>query len=264
MCAYANAFVVSLICNNQPQREYNEDNERVVRIPFGSEYSLRLKNMRDNKVSVMISIDGMNIVSGGGRFVLQPHEDLDLERFVEDLKEGKRFKFMSVEEGKNTGEIQDPYSKDNGLITVEIFEPEVKKVYRESGYSDVLRSRKISADGFTQTKGSSRGITGCSNVVMDNVVMTSSFDAGATVAGSTSSQQFQTLADHTKYIPAGKISIRIKGTTFSLVDTPWKVKNVNGKMHVYYKDTLVSHLSDLAVINGELKLTIDPKCFSLK
>jgi hypothetical protein len=118
-------FVVSVIHNNKPVREFNEGGQRVCRIPFNSEYKLRIKSKTWKKALVSISIDGTDVLTGGKQLILSPYQSVELERFVDDLNAGKKFKFISVEQGASTGEVQDPTSPENGLIRVQIF-PEVE------------------------------------------------------------------------------------------------------------------------------------------
>ena len=114
--AYANNYVVSIIHNDKPIRESNVNGERTARLPFDSEYKIRLKNKTSRRAIVKIDIDGTDIL--GSDLVLNGGQTLDLERF---LTSDKKLKFMSVEKGARTGEIQDPTNEDNGLINVQFY-----------------------------------------------------------------------------------------------------------------------------------------------
>jgi len=114
-------FVVSVIHNGKPIREFNEAGRRVCRIPFDSEYKIRVKSKTWKKALVSVSIDGTDVLTGGKQVILNPYQTVELERFVDDLNSGRKFKFISVEKGVLTGEIQDPTSADNGLIRVQIY-----------------------------------------------------------------------------------------------------------------------------------------------
>lgn len=118
MAAYQERFVATILVDGKSQRELNESGERTVKIPFGSEYVIRLKNKTGARAVAEITIDGTDVCTGNRRFVLEPNQTVDVERFVDDLDKGKRFKFISLEEGERTGEIQDPTEPDNGLIVV--------------------------------------------------------------------------------------------------------------------------------------------------
>jgi len=124
--AYQQGVVASIFINNKPVREFNFKGQRTCKIPFGSEYQIFIKNRTSSRGYVSIDIDGTDVL-GFKQLVMKPHDEIMLERFVDDLDRGKKFRFISLEEGMRTGEIQDPTNEDNGLITVtfykEIIEP---------------------------------------------------------------------------------------------------------------------------------------------
>ena len=132
--AYQNGFVVSIIHNGKPLREMNESGQRVVKIPFGSEYVIRVKNNHQSeRAMVELDVDGTDILFGK-RIIVPANRSVDIERFVDSHSTGKKLKFVSIEEGARTGEIQDPTSPNNGLIKVKFFK-EIKK-------PSILRSTK--------------------------------------------------------------------------------------------------------------------------
>lgn len=104
-----------------------------VRIPFGSEYSLLIKNLDTVRVAVRISIDGQNVTDGVD-LVINPRSELELERFIKNgnMSAGNKFKFIErtekIENGPRGIQIED------GLIRVEYqFEkraPKVEEVHR--------------------------------------------------------------------------------------------------------------------------------------
>src|SRR5574343_314085 len=63
-----------------------------VYLPYGTEYSLMIKNMESRKALVKISIDGQLICEGG--FIILPNTSIEIERYVSDLNKGNRFKFI--------------------------------------------------------------------------------------------------------------------------------------------------------------------------
>ena len=52
-----------------------------VSIPFGSEYSILLKNLNTVRVQVKVSIDGTEATEGTW-LVIQPNSSVELERFI--------------------------------------------------------------------------------------------------------------------------------------------------------------------------------------
>lgn len=124
---YSKKLVCSVKVNGKILREKHEDGNAYVYLPFGSEYELALKNLSGQNSVVNIEIDGKNVVRGG--LYLNAGKSVDLERFVESLDKGRRFKFI-----QKTQEIADHRGDrlDDGIIRVtwqfEKVLPEVKIV----------------------------------------------------------------------------------------------------------------------------------------
>lgn len=110
---YSNKLVASLKANGKILREFKD----TVYIPFGSEYSILLKNLNTVRAVVNVFIDGDNIVPNG--IVLGVGQEVDLERSIKNhnLNEGNRFKFIertaAVENGPRGIKLED------GLIRIE-------------------------------------------------------------------------------------------------------------------------------------------------
>lgn len=177
-------FVVSIIQNDKPLREYNENNTRVCHVPFESEYKVRIKNKSFKRAMATISIDGTDAM-GSRKLILEPHQTIDVERFVENLGEGKKFKFVSLARGVLTGEIQDPTSSENGAIKVDIYPELVLQTYF-SGYfgNSSLRGNSLSGSSWSVSNGYGSITCQSSPEPVERSL------AGATAEGSVSTQQF--------------------------------------------------------------------------
>ena len=120
---YKDQFVVEVKCNGKFLRVQDD----VVRLPFGSEYSLFLKNLSSRKASVKMSIDGEDVLDYSS-LILMPNSSTELEGFLRGTTAKNRFKFI-----QKTKEIQDHRGDkaDDGIIRVEFaFEkplPEIKR-----------------------------------------------------------------------------------------------------------------------------------------
>ncbi len=118
-------FVVVVKCGGKVLREREEN---TVYLPFGSEFALSLKNLNSRRASVLVSIDGTDILFGKS-LILEPNSEVSLERFLRDNDQGNRFKFI-----QKTKEIADYRGDriDDGLVRVEYrFEqaaPEVRVI----------------------------------------------------------------------------------------------------------------------------------------
>jgi hypothetical protein len=110
---YNNKLVASLKANGKILREFKD----TVYIPFGSEYSILLKNLHTNRACVNVFLDGENVVPGG--LVIDPGREIDLERWIKNgnLSEGNRFKFIertqAIEDGPRGIKLED------GLVRIE-------------------------------------------------------------------------------------------------------------------------------------------------
>ena len=110
---YKDGFVLSLLKDGRPLKEI----DGVVRIPFDSEYKIRLRNKNWVNCKARVYIDG-SPVSQLGNFVINSQGVVDLERFLDSsLDEGAKFKFVH----KDHGEVSDPDNDENGVIRVEFF-----------------------------------------------------------------------------------------------------------------------------------------------
>ncbi len=110
---YQSKLVASLKANGKILREFKD----TVYIPFGSEYSILLKNLNTTRALVKIFLDGEDVVPGG--LVIDPGREVDLERWVKNgnLSEGNRFKFIertsAIENGPRGIKLED------GLVRIE-------------------------------------------------------------------------------------------------------------------------------------------------
>jgi len=192
MMAYNQGCIASIIVDENPIREFNYKNQRTCRVPFGSEYSIRLKNKTSGRCLVSVFIDGTDVLNFH-KLILRPNSDIDLERFIDDLIQGRKFKFVSLEEGMKTGEIQDPSSKENGVVTI--------KFYKE------IIPRSLFNSGCKGGGSSLRGVSNASYASCNLGAMEfTPQECGATVEGQVSNQQFG--VDNT-YFPTELIPVEI-------------------------------------------------------
>jgi hypothetical protein len=241
MMAYANGFVaVVLDSTGKPIRELNENNQRTVRLPFGSEYRLRLKNNTGSRAWALIDIDGMDALSGS-KLLLRPGQTLDVERFLEgDNNKGARFKFVEA----GSAGVTDPTSGENGRIRV-TFEPEYvwpvtfTTSYTPPGATCGGTYTTLSGSGGTIT---AKGLNLSANCVSSNsaglatsgscYINNASIGAtnatnsvaselGATVQGSQSNQAFQDTAESFSTTTPVIIDIWMRGPKVE-VEAPYK------------------------------------------
>jgi len=114
---YHNKFVAVVKVGGRILREVGDSSgDSIVYVPFGSEYSLLFKNLESRKALVKVWIDGTPAISDGRGLVVEPGQDYPLERFVNDMNQGNRFKFIQ----KTEQIIEHRGDKiDDGIIRIE-------------------------------------------------------------------------------------------------------------------------------------------------
>lgn len=111
---YQEKMVVAAKVNGKILRERGD----AVMMPFGSEYSLLVKNLNSVRALVKIWIDGTDATEGTSGLIVPPNTSIDLERFIKNgnLDAGNRFKFI-----ERTAAVSEHRGNkiDDGLIRIE-------------------------------------------------------------------------------------------------------------------------------------------------
>lgn len=214
---YESKMVCCLKANGKVLREHKD----TVYVPFGTEYSILLKNLNSVRAMVNISIDGKDIADGKADFIVNANTEIDLTRFLAggNMNQGNKFKFIErtpgIEQHRGVG-------AEDGIIRIEFqFERQLaaqlfpsyerdKVYYRDPNHnpfwnqtigtaasSSVLRSvHTPSSDQYgvvasaVYSPNSSYTSKG-PDVTLSNQVVN---DAGITVPGSVSDQKFQSVS----------------------------------------------------------------------
>lgn len=209
---YSNKFVCCVKANGKILREFNDN----VYIPFGSEYSILLKNLNTVRALVNVDIDG-NSATDNTSLVINPNSELDLARFIKNgnLTTGNRFKFIErsaqIEEYRGIG-------VEDGIIRIEF---QFEKITPQPAFQTFwTQHNDCYGPGVSRfTKGGDslgvglKSLSGLSGPSPDQVTMNSAYsstsilsrstqcnaqasvnDAGITVAGSISNQEFKTTS----------------------------------------------------------------------
>jgi hypothetical protein len=220
------------------------EDKNVVTLPFGSEYSVFIKNLNPRRIKVKITVDGTDATEGTW-LVVEPNSDVDLERFIRagNMDKGNRFKFI-----ERTAGIEEHrgIKADDGLIRVEYQvenpKPIVIDVEEHHHYHEHYDSRpwrysgspmrslgarslrpsasagkKKTAIGGKAVEGEDLGYYSYEFPVdgleptMDSAVTPCSFnEQGITVPGSESNQKFQWTADFATG-PSEVIVLQLRG-----------------------------------------------------
>lgn len=159
---YQDKLAVAIKHNGKFLRE----NKDLVQIPFGSEFSVLVKNLNSRRVKFTLSIDGANALDDT-EIIVGANSETEIKRFIRNgnMDEGNAFKFVertqAIEDGPRGIKV------DDGVVRVEFwFEKEkpqitVKDIYWEKHhYRDFYPQQNI----WNTTYGSGPTVYGMSNI----------------------------------------------------------------------------------------------------
>ena len=110
---YSDRLAVAIKVNGKVLREFKD----TVYIPFGSEYSIFIKNVHSLRCMVRVSVDGQDATEGVS-LIVPANSSVELERFIKggNLNEGNRFKFI-----ERTSKIEEHRGirAEDGLVRIE-------------------------------------------------------------------------------------------------------------------------------------------------
>jgi len=200
---YKENLVCVVKCNGQILREKDD----LVSLPFGSEYSILLKNLNSRNASIKISIDGKDVLDDKS-LIIRANSETELKGFLDSHSVKNSFKFI-----QKTKEIKDYRGDriDDGIIRIEYaFEKRVNEeitfsrryiqgpyyyphhfgpsyIYNNSGDSYTAADTLLKSDGNTGDYEPKMRVYNSSLV---GEVSEPSLDEGITVKGSQISQNF--------------------------------------------------------------------------
>lgn len=222
---YKKLFVAAIKVDGKILRESSDR----VELPFGSEYTILLKNLDSVRMQARISIDGKDAT---GWLVIGPGRDVEVERFVEDLNRGNRFKFI-----ERTARIEEHrgIKAEDGLVRIEFKREKVYEAPKTVEHHTYYYNYPVygcfghpvyrgSLGNTTNTFGTLNHITtsglssACSNVSTASFPanMAKADDTGITVEGSISNQQFYSVPDFETEAPE-VVVLHLVGKTGSTV-----------------------------------------------
>ena len=198
---YNNNFVVVIKHKGKVLRESNNG---TVRLPFGSDYTILLKNKDSRKAVADVEIDGEDVATG---IIVPGNDSVELKGAINGLQVNNHFRFI-----KKTKEISNFRGDrpDDGLVRVEYrFEQyeaiTIRPLKKKSSRDWTHDTQWIYYDSFST--GDQVG-TPCSYTVSNFC----SSDAGITVPGAETEQNFE--YGHTKPLEAQShvIVLQLRGT----------------------------------------------------
>ncbi len=201
-----------------------EDHDTVT-LPFGAEYSIMIKNLNSVRVQAKVSIDGKD-VTDGARMIIHPNSSLDLERYIHNgnMNAGNRFKFI-----ERTPEIEEHRGAgiDDGIIRVETWAEVVQPMTIDYYYQQqhpwrtpspfidgILRSNSVRPTSSTAKRSGIRGSSTNFTAPLqgNDAELQMNCDAGITVPGSVSNQQFFTVSDFPVENQSHVLVLKLRGS----------------------------------------------------
>lgn len=215
---YNNKLVIAIKANGRVLREFKD----AVYVPYGSEYSILIKNLNSVRAVVNITIDGQ--VASGSGLAIEANSEVELKRFLKhDLNKGNAFKFI-----ERTGKIEKHRGVkiDDGLIRVEyqFAKPYVTFTSTTPIWNDfdvdpsywqgrhpVYRSFMAQPKGISACNFVAQGAMASASASYTSSVPQN--EVGITVAGSENNQRFREVADIPMEAEKYVMVIRLLGET---------------------------------------------------
>lgn len=113
---YKNQLAVAIKHNGKILRE----NKDLVQLPFGSEFSVLVKNLNSRRVKFTLHIDGTDVLDGQ-EIIVNANSETEMKRFIRNgnMNEGNAFKFIertaAIEDGPRGIKV------DDGIVRVEFW-----------------------------------------------------------------------------------------------------------------------------------------------
>ena len=162
-----NSYEVDVLVNNKPIKQYAKDGKIYVEAKIGSEYSVRIRNHTYLRKLVVVTIDGINVVSGqpqgsesGRGYIVNGLDSITINGFRKDLNEVGAFKFCD----KNSSYCNEKgLSGNNGVIGVRIYDEVIRFTGYPFDFVDYVDKYPTKPSGFEDT------IIYTSNTALDSV-----------------------------------------------------------------------------------------------
>lgn len=141
---YLKDFVVTLEVKGQTCREVkNEQGGNLIYIPFGSDYSLQFRNMRNVRALVEVKIDGAEVTAGG--LVIGANSSSSLTGKIDGDSTKNQFRFIrKTERIKNVRGDKPMDSVVEVKVTFEEDVTELLRAWQYGGYARPVKSARIS------------------------------------------------------------------------------------------------------------------------
>lgn len=250
---YNSKLAVAIKHNGKILRE----NKDLVHLPYGSEFSVLVKNLNSKRVKFTLHIDGTDAL-GGEQIIVMPNSDVEVKRFIRNgnMNEGNAFKFIertkSIEDGPRGIKV------DDGVIRIEFwFEQDTPEIKVSNIYWDKHHYRDYYNQPYWTTYGNQpyyNGISGSSGTArsanisgtLDRSIINQVSASNATFSATSASAGLSSTTDAIFDGAINEIGITVPGSKVEQKFTP-----VHG-----FKSEVNSHVIVLRLVGviGEVEV----------
>jgi hypothetical protein len=228
---YQDRFAVAIKHNGKILRE----NKDLVHLPYGSEFSVLVKNLNSRRAKFILHIDGTDVLDGE-EIIVRGNSEVEVKRFIRNgnMNEGNAFKFIertkSVEDGPRGINV------DDGVVRVEFwFEQEQAEIKINDIYWDKHHYRDYYHQPYTWPPIIGRygcvstGISGASGSLGDSQFMNASCasslrgvvnQVSETYDSATVDPHMGSVCADNRAIPVSDIGITVPGSKVDQKFTP--------------------------------------------
>ncbi len=147
---YSDKFVVAIKAGGKILRETKD----LVHLPFGSEFSVLVKNLNSRRAKFTLHIDGTDVLDGE-EIIVNANSEVEMKRFIRNgnMNEGNAFKFI-----ERTAAIEDGprgIKMDDGVVRVQFwFEKQPDQtittthIHNDVWWNDYYRRRSFISQPF--------------------------------------------------------------------------------------------------------------------
>ena len=164
-----NTQEINVLVNGNVVKEYVHQGHTYIEAKDGSNFSIRLKNNGGSRVMAIISVDGIDVITGEkasdtqSGYVLTPYSSTEIKGFRIDSESVASFKFTEKGKGNGYAEVKGDAS-NAGVIGVRIYSEKEKLLTSTEAYKltklfkeTPCKSNQITCGGFVDNNYSSGG-----------------------------------------------------------------------------------------------------------
>jgi hypothetical protein len=203
---FKNNFIVDIVCDGKTMRVKNGE----IKLPFGSEYSVFMKNIDSRKAVASLYVDGKDVLDGNLRVVM-PGSSITVNGFMKGSESTNKFKF--TKKTKRISKYRGDFP-DDGIIRVEYwFEKHRPEIIEKPWYTNGnLKSKSTDVYGINDYSTSNTYFGNYDTTVYSSSLCSSNFtEDGITVNGSKLDESFVYADVGTLEDTSSVIAIRLVG-----------------------------------------------------